>query len=69
MYSYQESVDMYFMCVGTEKRIHDEDIQLGKDFKVSIADLVNMGILHLVLPIGDDQDLGFLMLRGIFRLF
>jgi hypothetical protein len=40
-----------------QERYPNEDVQIGKHLQVSIAAFVNTGILHLVLPTGDDQDL------------
>jgi hypothetical protein len=42
-----------------KKGIQDKDVQIEKPLELSIV-TVNMGILHLVLPTGDDQDLWLL---------
>jgi hypothetical protein len=38
------------------KGIEDEDVQIGKLLLSVLAAFVNMGILHLMLPTGDDQE-------------
>jgi hypothetical protein len=49
-------VRLWWLDICTKESIQDEDVQIGSH-QVSIAAFANMGILQLVLPTGDDQDL------------
>jgi hypothetical protein len=68
VYSNQELADMHFLyglaggnvVVVRLIGIQDKVVQTGKNVLVCIAAVVNMGILHLVLPTGDYQDLRLL---------
>jgi hypothetical protein len=56
----------WWLVVSTKKGIQDKDVQIEKHFLVSITAFVNMRILHLMLPTGDDQHLQLLKWRRIF---
>jgi hypothetical protein len=45
---------LWWLVVHTKKGIQDNSVQIGEHLYVFIATFVNMGILHLVLPKGDD---------------
>jgi hypothetical protein len=50
-------VMLWWLIVCIMKGIQPEDVQVGKHLYVSITAFVDVGILHLVLPTGDDKDL------------
>jgi hypothetical protein len=66
MYSNQELADMHFMYgladsnVAVARRLYQERYPGRRSPDGETAAFVNMEIVHLVLPIGDDQDLRFL---------
>jgi hypothetical protein len=51
---------LWWLVVCTKKVIQDEDVQIGKHLKVSIAAFVNTGMLYLVLATVEVQYLGLL---------
>jgi hypothetical protein len=51
---------LWWFVVCIKKGIQDKGVKAGKNVLVCIAAVGNMGILHLVLPTGDYQDLRLL---------
>jgi hypothetical protein len=53
-------VILWWLVVCTKNGIQDENVQIGKHLYVSIAAIVNLGMLQLMLPTGNNQDLQLL---------